>query len=270
MNERETEQISDAWSLEEIAALPPGPQREAACALRRTTMTEQERQTFDVVLHENDALRHDTIAEVALPVGVLDRLREIPDAAPRLGLFRRLMKEPLGWKQVAALLVVSVGLWWVYGIATAPFVPRPLDAATAQSITRLAMAHQQSGPTLEYRNSDRDKVLEAINLHKMPFAVMIPDPGHGYELVGEGTCKLGDVAAVFTQWKGDGTELTLYQFDGRPLGAPLQFIPAEGPTDTQHSVTIWSGVPGPCTWVVVINAPGKGNPFQYGTGTAAP
>jgi hypothetical protein len=110
-------------------------------------------------------------------------------------------------------------------------------------------------------------VQKTLAATKFDFPLMILQPSGNVTLKGGGTSDFGGTKAAFTQWIGNGTTYTLFQFNAVRLGAPRVFYPviespepARGPL--HYQVFLFSGKNGQCGWAVVMEADNVPNPFE--------
>lgn len=251
-------------------------------------MSEQNGHPLDPIeiasLHSQDALRQQFIEQIPeserahweAEFALTDRLRQgLADVEIPNDLHDRLMKipeRPVKWSErridnrvAAAIFLIVAGLAIYFFFGRQPAVPGPLAASIGNSIATLAAQHNDAQVTVT--SEDANVVGKALQASGMDVPVLMLKPTAGTSLVGGGTCDFGGTKAAFTRWKSAAASYTLFEFNGKKLGAPELFVAAMvTPHDQmQMRVFIFPGTGGKCCWALVLENNSASNVFaQYG------
>jgi hypothetical protein len=215
-----------------------------------------EREHWQALLKETDQF-HSELSRVPIPAGLEQKLLGVPDEKAAR---RPWWDIQLDWRAAAAILLITV---MIGGYLLLPSHPRPkltpvLAESVAVRITDEAVQYHQSQMPLEVASNDAKEVETALGSHNLGFPVMVLQPRADLDLRGGGVCDFGGTPAAFTRWQGNGLTYTVYQFDGKKLGAPPKFLTKlESPKelwvgDNHYRVVIWPGSGGACTWALVM------------------
>ena len=250
--------------LEELALLPAGDPLREGMERRLASAAVEERALVGQIIEETDRLQG-LLLSVSIPADLEQKLLPIAQI-PRPSGIRRIIQAPLGWKHLAACLVVALGVlaffYW-------PRDPRPmLEAGLRRTMVEYAVKNHIESPKLAYVNSDIKGVEGMLAASGLGFPVMVPFPLGKVDLEGGGICLFGTTTAAYTRWKQDGQTVSLYQFDGKELGVPAIFRKTvDEPKDLwqgekHYQVVIWPGSEGKCTWALVMEKDKAVDPFQ--------
>jgi hypothetical protein len=293
-------------SLTELSLLPPGHPGRREFERRLAQLPPADRDRYAALAAEYDALRDGTAAvaaSFAVPAGLAVGLASAPlapssaaaaataPAAPTAGasFWRRAadaLHEPVGWRHVAALLLIGLGLA-TYLLWPAPG-PRPLPVLSEQTVARLAdvagaaklspiATPATAAVAAAGENADRDRAQEQLDARaaELNFApvVLRPDSTE-VKLLSFGVCDFGPSKAAFTRWDYQGRQLTLYQVPAAANGLPAQFttrLCGEATADAQPvpaatsapCVDVWSTGDGVTAWVLLRGTAPVTNPFRH-------
>lgn len=257
----------------EVACLPAGDPHRDALLRQLEGAPPKERQRWEEELALSDRLREE-LGRVDVPANLQARLLAVPAAEMQLVGEKAVVSKPtrrvFGMPpRAAAGLVIVAGLAAAYLFTRKPAAPERLDAAVAKSLAALAVQHHATPPAVV--SADPEKVKQSLEASGLDVPVIMLAPEPGTTLEGGGTCNFGGVKAAFTRWKNGDSTYTLYEFNGRKLGAPGIFYsvtqqPRELWNDQfQYQVFVFPGSQGKCCWALVMETERAKNVFaQYG------
>ncbi|HVT82083.1 MAG TPA: hypothetical protein VHM90_15680 [Phycisphaerae bacterium] len=215
----------------ELASLAADDPQRQAFAQRVAGMPPAERARWEAEFALTDRLRAD-LADVAVPPGLETRLLAAPGAEPQPAEGTKRGFRIFGMSgRLAAALVILAGVlaYYLLFMASDAGTPGYLDTAVANKIVAVAIERQPAAPALA--SSDVETVKKALESGGVDVPVIMLTPEPGTSLVGGGTCDFAGTRAAYTQWKNGESKYTLYEFDGKKLGAPKNFYSQlAGPT----------------------------------------
>ncbi|MCH7797997.1 MAG: hypothetical protein IID28_06070 [Planctomycetes bacterium] len=189
-------------------------------------------------LRESERLRL-ALRHVEVPGGLEQRLLGIPASVRRPWWKWRLT----GWRSAAALAAAV--------ITTAAFVTLLRTSATgtiadaASRLAALAIDDHAGRPVLSVASADPREV-EARLTTTAPFAVRVPALDDPYTLLGGRVCSFGSRPIVYTRWRKDNRDHSLYQVRLADFGLPGNLLPTTVTTPPTpghpigHRVVIWA------------------------------
>ena len=269
-----SEGFAQSQQFSELAQLPASDPRRKGFEESLGKLTPAERDHWLAVLRETDQLYAD-VADVSVPRDLQSRLMRIADEPRTVSRWRQLLQMRLtgpsaAFAAMAAVVVVAVAGYLFYQpVPPLPPISHPLDDAMAMNIATRAIT-ADAAATLAISSDDPAKVQSALNSGSYTFPVMMLKPRANLALQGGGMADLGGSPAVFTRWKGDGVNYTLFEFDGKTAGMPAAFqktteAPKESAQDkAQHRVVLWAGPQGACAWALVMDSDTGADVFSTG------
>jgi hypothetical protein len=249
--------------LAELAHLPAAHPARAELETRISLMDPVGQERWRKILRETDLL-YLQLPDVEVPAGLEARLMGLP-AMRQNGRARleRFLVRPLAtrWVALAACVLIAAGLatyiYWPRSLPAPPAVGM-LDPAVAEKIAVLAVTHCQGQASLQISSSDAGKLQAALASQKLPVTVAVSPPRANFVLVGGGSCEFGTTRAAYTTWQAAGLTFTLFQFDGRALCVPSEFLvttaapAALGARALHYHVVIWPGRGPEGDWAMVL------------------
>ena len=140
---------------------------------------------------------------VRVPAQLEAELLTIPDSVP----YRR----RAGWGRILKQLAAAAFLVAFTAVA-AVWLHRPSETdAGIHRVALLTMSEHFDGNGLTVKTTDPRK-LERLLTSALPFSVVIPELGEGFELVGGRQCSLGSHAVAYSLWRSHDEVYSLYQF----------------------------------------------------------
>jgi len=261
------EHLSDTPEWLECAMLPAeDPQRIAFARQVAAANDAALRDAWERETALTDALLT-TLPKVQVPTGLEEKLVRIADApaTPARSGFR-------GWKIAAALFLmaglIAVASIWMRGDATPP----TLAPALSRSLASMAVMNANTTPDIA--SPDAAVVKAKLESYGFDFPVLILQPLEGTNLLGGGKADFAGTKAVYTKWESSGFHYTLYEFNGKNVGAPPLFSTVrEDPQDLwrgneHYAVVLFPGSGGKCCWALVMDKQEAPNVFaRYLSGT---
>lgn len=271
---RRSENEYQSWDMTELATLPPGHPGRPELERRLSAMSEGDLRHWTAVIAEAEELRDRLDADIPVPATLVAMLASIPDTIAPESRLKLALREPVGWRHLAAVLVVGLGIaTYAFWPAPRPKYPEPLGEPLVARLTELAIAAHLHPAPLELASDDREKVQKALSAHELPFApAVLESNASDTKLRGETTMQFAGTVAAVTRWDHKGTTWSLFQFSPRTMDVPGSFIPISrdvGEGDQRRRVFLWPGADGSCTWALVADASGAedvSNPFPAGYG----
>lgn len=229
----------------------------------------QQRQFWRDMMNETDRLRGQ-IADVQMPASLAAKLRQIPESSPPSAWWELIAARQFGWKTMitAAAITVAVASYFFWPVE--PSRPTVLNDDLALAISKDAVDNHEAQLPLAVSSADAAVVQAQLQSRAGAFPVAVLQPRAKLNLEGGGICDFHGTPAVFTRWQGDGVEYTVYQFDGKKLGVPSQFVRTLEVNkslwhDAHHdSVVLWPGSEGKCTWALVLETESAKDDFSSG------
>ncbi len=197
--------------MEEASLLPPDhPDHVRLISTIAATGDLAKRRWLD--LHrENEQFRL-ALPEVALPVGLEQRLLEIPSA--REQSTRRFH---LPFRRVAAT-AASLAIVGTIAVAVIWSRASPL-ARSVEHVALLVAADHSSRPQLTVEVSEPAQAVAMLQ-PQAPFTIRMAPPRGKAELIGARLCRFNEGPLVLTRWRANGLEISIYQFRRADFGLP--------------------------------------------------
>ncbi len=223
--------------MAEASSLPAGDPERAAIEARVLDQPGELRDAWYALLDEAAATR-EALADVRPPIGLVDRLLEAPDRAPRRGL--------LGWRRlaVAAALLVAA----VLGAAVLnSMVLAPSETETRLARLTTAATHEHVFDRHVSVETGDVTALDTALGDGLPFAASCPDLGDAITLRGGRCCQLDGKPVAYSLWRGESGHCSVFQFRAADHGLPTDAAPTRstvaipddhGRTRT-HEVVVW-------------------------------
>ena len=236
MNSAERERFSR--SMGEVAALSPEEslRREIERDVKRHGSWAQEE--WRALLREGECLR-EQLRAVSVPDDLQQRLLEIPDAGlPKRWSPRRRWPMAAG---LAAAVALSVTGFLV--------VRNAIQSSRLQTLALLAINNHLNDPHVSVETRDAIELGRALS-EELPFEVVVPALGEGFELSGGRKCKLGTHPVAYSLWDSPGGRFSLFQCRPQDFGLPARIrrkvIRANPPAvkGELRSVLLWADVTG--------------------------
>jgi anti-sigma factor RsiW len=260
--------------MEELSSLPADDSRRREFVSTLSRLDGATQSEWLGLVGEAEILRG-ALHQINPPADLHARLLALPDqGAATIKPARTVVRVRRLLAAAAVLVVVGLGGYEYWrqsqpaGYEMLPAAPQEaVDAITVQAVN----THVNAAP-LEVESSNREEVRAALQAKMgkgMPFAVIVPNPGANYRLLGGSVSGFGSGKAVETRWESKDQVYTLLQFAPGGFGMPHEFATVREYPATQqvalmqYSVAIWPGKPeGVCTWAVVRDRKAAADPFS--------
>ena len=220
-----------------------------------------------VLLPEDDPRRREILqrlddADPDIQLAWADRLREserlrlaLRHVEPRGGLEERLLRipgtvrrpwwgwRPTGWRSAAVLAAAIITTATIVALLRTSSTGTIADAASR--LAALAITDHAGRPVLTVTAAVPREV-EAGLTTLAPFAVKVPALDEPYTLVGGRVCSFGSRPIVYTRWRKDNHDHSLYQVRLADFGLPEDLLPTTVTTPPTpghpigHRVVIWA------------------------------
>jgi hypothetical protein len=263
----------ESWDMAELVTLHPDHPGRAEVQRRLAQMTGEERDAWMAIIADCTALRRGLADVTPMSPDLAQRLSRVPERSGWAARARRALSQPVGWRHLAAVLIIGAGVGLYLNWQARPRFIVPLDKGIAASVAELALANHVHGPPLELASSDPGKVQSALSAHQLPFAPQLLANSGDCTLVGEAIVPFGSTVAAMTRWEHRGATWSMYQFSAKAFDAPAAFLQTtydSGEGKLRRRVSIWPGATGECTWALVMEGDDDApNPF-FGGGYGPP
>ncbi len=220
-----------------------------------------------VLLPEDDPRRREILqrlddADPDIQLAWADRLREserlrlaLRHVEPRSGLEERLLRipatvrrpwwgwRPSGWRTAAVLAAALVTTASIIGLLRTSSPGTIADAASR--LAALAIEDHAGHPVLTVTAAGPREV-EAGLTTSAQFGVRVPALDDPYTLVGGRVCSFGSRPIVYTRWRKENHDHSLYQVRLADFGLPEDLLPTTVTTPPTpgnpigHRVVIWA------------------------------
>lgn len=197
----------------EVASLPrEDPKRRAVEAEIALEGGWAEREWLGI-LREDEILRLE-LQRVPLPAGLEGRILALPE---EMHAHNRPIRK-FRVKAAAAVMILFLG--GLIGLNLLRQVKHRQDVAGyVTSLAHLALGNHLHDRHVSIEEGE-PRILERKLAGVIPFRVVIPDMGPGFQLVGGSKCSLGGRIVAYTLWRAGEQELSLYQFQPEEFSIP--------------------------------------------------
>ncbi len=237
--ERPSQSMTDLLAaLEDAVLLPDDDPRRREVLQRLDDADPRTQLAWTDRLRQSERLRL-ALRHVEPREGLEQRLLRIPDTVRRPWWGWR----PTSWRRAAVLAAAVITIAAIVTLLRTSTPGTIADAA--RRLAALAIDDHAGRPVLSVASADPREVETRLTT-TAPFAVRVPALDDPYTLLGGRVCSFGSRPIVYTRWRKDNRDHSLYQVRLTDFGLPDDLLPTTVTTPPTpghpigHRVVIWA------------------------------